>query len=1221
MAITINSIASTGGTQNQSTFYSVVAAASNGSPTTYQWQYTDNGTNWFNLSNSANSVAGSTTYQLELYYSYVVLNPYRNYRAVVSAAGEDSVLSSNFGFVTPVITINSTSTNQISNTTSYSVLATITQGATISYEWQYSDDNSQTWDASLDGNWMTTGGSATVSGSSTYQLQVTLPTNFTSYRQYRCVLSSPGAASVTSNTFGTPIPVITINSTSQSIGSVGQITSYSVFATATESASVVYQWQYSDNNGSSWDNISNSTEVSGTDTYRIELIYSYAQQYPNRLYRAVLTAIGASTVVSSNFGVPYPVITINSISSLEGGPTENTYYSVSATATQNATIAYQWQYSDNNGSTWTNLIYVPSSVSGVSTDQLELSYYYFSQNTYRKYRVVLTATGAPTVTSGNFGSSPSPFITISLAGYSGGGNSGESISYFVIASATESAIINYQWQHSDDEGSSWNILLDSPSNITGATSNQINIGSSYRIQNLYRKYRVELTATGASNVISTVFGDSPAIPPAITINSINSFIGVNQVTFYSVSASATQGATINYQWQYSDNNQLSWSNLSNLNSGVSGATNYELQLSSSYANQYKFRKYRVLVSADGATSVISSSFGEDAPVITISATQSSGGGVGEDTIYAVVASATQNASLNYQWQYSDTNGTSWLNTTNSTVVSGASTEQLTLGYNLTNQYPYRRYRVVLSAVGASTVISTIFGNYAPVISITSTNSSLIGNLSTYSISATATQGALINYQWQYSLDGGSTWINSSNGSFLSPNGTSIIEGSNTSELRVTWVQNFIQSRKYRVVLSATGAESVTSSVFETYPYPIISINSVGSSVGGNQNTFYYVLATISQAVPMSYQWQYTDDNGLNWSNLTDTSEISGSQTAELSLSYTYNVEFPYRNYRVVLSATGAVDVNSITFGNIAGIEIQVLGSASSSYSSYFLGPTTGPLLTFLHSGSSNNFDPSKSLGGPPSINQIIGIKNNLFLDVSKEDSEVGFIDYRCFYIFNESYSNTLFGASIYLDSEASEYSTVTLGISRMTDVQTIAFNQVPTSGTFSLLYGNFTTGLIGWNPNPNIMKENIRAALDNIDGVTVSVSHTIGNNFNISFVEKSDNRNHPILVLANNFLQPIGTGVVINKFKDGQPINSIAPKLINKLSSPYGVVFYNTDSTNRMYIGDLRPRDKVPIWIRRETLGNASCDVPAGFSLRVAGSLVDLSQNITILQNPCFYYV
>lgn len=1220
MAITINSVASSGGGLNQNTFYSVVASASNGSPTTYQWQYTDNGTNWSNLLDLTNSVSGSTSYQLELYYSYVVLNPYRNYRVVVSAIGEDSVISSNFGFVAPVITINSFNSSENSNIKTYSVLATATQGATINYQWKYSDDSSVTWSDLLDGSWMTTGGAATISGSNTYQLQIILPVDFTSYRQYKCVLSANGALNVTSNIFGTPIPIITINSILSSVGSVGQNTSYSVSATATQSATILYQWQYSDNNGGAWSNLSDSADVSGTDTSNIQITYSYSQQYPNRLYRSVLSATGASTVISSNFGVPYPVITINSVSSLEGGPSESTFYSVAASATQSAVISYQWQYSDNNGYSWINLSNIASSVSGVSTNQIELSYSYFSQNTYRKYRLVLTANGAPTVTSGNFGSSPAPFITISLAGYSGGGNPGESVSYYVLASATDNAVINYQWQYSDNNGSNWNILSNSSPNLVGVSTSQLDISASYRAQNLYRKYRVELTATGASNVISTVFGDSPPVAPIITINSINSFIGANQTTFYSVSATATQGATITYQWQYSDNNQLSWSNLSNLVSGVSGVDTFQIQLLSSYVNQYKFRKYRVVLSANGAANVTSSSFGEEAPVITISATQSSGGGVDEDTIYAVIASATQNAGLNYQWQYSDTNGISWINLINSVSVLGATTEQLTLKYIITSQYPYRRYRVVLSATGASTVISTIFGNFAPVINISSVNSSLVGNLSMYSVAATATQGAAINYQWQYSLDG-STWVNSTNGNFLSPNGTSIISGSNTPELQITWVQSFIQSRKYRVVLSANGAETVTSSVFETYPYPTIKINSVGSSVGGNQNTFYYVSATISQAVPILYQWQYTDDNGFTWSDLSNDSEINGAQSSELSLSYLYNIEFPYRNYRVVLSAAGAISVNSTTFGNIAGVEIQFSGSFASSYSSYFLGPTTGPLIVFLHSGSTNNFDPSKSLGGPPSINQIVGIKNNLFIDVKKEDSEFGLIDYRCFYIFNESYSSTLFGASIYVDSEVSEYSTISLGISRSTEVQTIAFSGTPESGTFSLIYDKFTTNLIGWNPNPNILEQNIQSALNNIDGVSVSVAHTIGNNFNISFVEKSDNRSHPKLLLSSNFLQPIGTNIILDKLKEGQPINSIAPKIINKLSSPYKVVFYTTDKINRMYIGDIRPRDKVPIWIRRETLGNASCDVPAGFSLRLGGALVDLNQNISILENPCFYYV
>ena len=59
-------------------------------------------------------------------------------------------------------------------------------------------------------------------------------------------------------------------------------------------------------------------------------------------------------------------------------------------------------------------------------------------------------------------------------------------------------------------------------------------------------------------------------------------------------------------------------------------------------------------------------------------------------------------------------------------------------------------------------------------------------------------------------------------------------------------------------------------------------------------------------------------------------------------------------------------------------------------------------ISFVLSGGSTNLNPNNSLGGMPSSAPIVdSTMNNLFDDVSALESQTDFVDYRCFYIFND----------------------------------------------------------------------------------------------------------------------------------------------------------------------------------------------------------------------------
>lgn len=277
-------------------------------------------------------------------------------------------------------------------------------------------------------------------------------------------------------------------------------------------------------------------------------------------------------------------------------------------------------------------------------------------------------------------------------------------------------------------------------------------------------------------------------------------------------------------------------------------------------------------------------------------------------------------------------------------------------------------------------------------------------------------------------------------------------------------------------------------------------------------------------------------------------------------------------------------------------------------------------IVFVYSGGSNNLDPSKSIGGDPSINTINGTLNNLFSNVNKEDSEEGITDYRCFYVFNNSEIDALFNVSIYFESQLEGISNCQLGISKSTDVQIISFSSVATSGFFTLKYENYITKNINWNSEPSILSKNIENSLNELDILSeVSVQSLSPTNYSISFLGEDNNKNHDLLLTNSINLLP-STNISFSKNSEGQPLNSIAPLLATNQTPPFNVSFFNTDEINRILIGNLLPGDGFPVWIKRTTFGSISNDQDNGFTFRLNGNLVkNPTQQVSSLQKPCFY--
>jgi hypothetical protein len=262
-------------------------------------------------------------------------------------------------------------------------------------------------------------------------------------------------------------------------------------------------------------------------------------------------------------------------------------------------------------------------------------------------------------------------------------------------------------------------------------------------------------------------------------------------------------------------------------------------------------------------------------------------------------------------------------------------------------------------------------------------------------------------------------------------------------------------------------------------------------------------------------------------------------------------------------------------------------------------------ITFTFSGGSTNSNPNESLGGDPSVQPILN--KRLFDDVIDAETKSGMIDYRCLYVNNESAVNTLYNATIYIAYTVPGDTTVQLGFSFENERQNLTITNATsiTSGSFTLVYtdNNNHDVLVNWNSNLSVWSGNLQTALraiTNLEDIIVSGS-LAGSNvvFEIDFVEAASKRYHEVLALktgGNNLVSSQATTISVVKSVNGGPINRIADVIDVDTTTPNNIVFNTT-----ALVGDIRPLDSIPIWIKRIVPANTSAIENDGFVLRIKG--------------------
>ncbi len=814
----------------------------------YQWQHSTDGTTWTDI----DGATGAT-------YPLTGADEGSSLRVVVTASNPDATVSAaSAATVTvpsspPVDTVAPTVTGTAQRT---SVLTT-TQGTwggignTYAYQWQRSSDGT-TW-TSIGGATATTYTLGLADEGAAVRVLVTAQnpdgTAAAPSAATATVVGSLPGNTVAPTISGSAVRGMTLSSTPGTWSGLGN--------------SYAYQWQRSADAGTTWTAIAGATGAS----------YTLAVPDETAVVRLLVTATNADGSVGA---ASAPTAVVQS-----SAPVDTTAPTVSGTAVRSdvltATLgnwsgtgnayAIQWQRSTDGGNTWTAVAGATSEsyTVGVSDEGATLRVVVTATNA----DAAVTATSAATATA--TGAPPVNTVAPVVSG------TAQRTGVLTAVPGTWSGIGNVyadQWQRSSDE-STW-------TNIGGATAATYTLG----VADEGDVVRVVVTATNPDATVSAASAATATVPASPPTNTALPVItGTAQRASILTATSGAWGGlgnTYAIQWQHSTGSGYT---------NIAGATTATYALGSADEGS-TLRVVATATNADGTLSATSAATAAVSAAPPVDTTAPSVTGTAQRTGLLSASPGVWSGIGNayaYQWQRSS-NGSTW------TSIAGATASTYTVG--ATDEGDVIRVLVtVTNPDGAVAVASAATTTVPPSPPVNSTAPTVTGTAQRAS-TLTATLGTwtglanTYSYQWQHSLNGGTTWT------AISAAITAVYTLGPSDEGTIL-----------RVAVTATNADGAvtatsapTATVAATPP-----VNTTPPSLTGTaqRTDTLAAVAGVWSGVgnAYAYQWQRSTDGGSTWT------AIGGATTPD----YTLGVADEGTRLRIVVTATnpdGAVSVAS-----------------------------------------------------------------------------------------------------------------------------------------------------------------------------------------------------------------------------------------------------------------------------------------------------------------------
>lgn len=846
-------------------FFSASANVDGDGELSSQWQVNE-GEDWTNLSNnSIYSGVNSDTLQIAntqglsgnlyrvLYFTEFCTDPVISEEAQLIVEGPISIAQS----PTDVGSC-------VGESASFSVTANGGNDTNILYQWQLSTNGGLDWSDLPNGSFY--------SGVDTETLMISDVSNLNNFRFRVRVFSEFCPQIISEDALLTVERPMSVTAQPNNVSvCANEVVSFSFTINSNGFDNPQFQWEFSSDGGSNWQDLEENAAFSGTTT--TTLTVNDVSGLNNYLFRARIMGQFCEDLFTN-----VAFIRVEGQVGLSEHPQSTTTCSGDATSfsimAEDSEIEFSinWEESTNNGGSWSALV-DGGIYSGANSNTLNISNVTGLQN--NQYRAVLTTNECePTISNtatlnieGPISISNHPLDELVCAG--------ESASFSAIAVNEGIGAVNFQWQINMGDG--WQ-NLDNDGVFNGTQTDNLSISNTFGLNTA--QFRIIINTTNCppqTSDPSTLTTEGPVLfanqPQNIAVCDDGT-----PVTFSAMAFNEGAGE-IEYQWEISTDGENF--NIVNNNAVYSGANGTTLTISDVQglgSSNYRLRastpncppvfSNMALLEIEGPVSI--SKEGQPQDVMACS---------GEAVTFNVIADAGAGGNLNYQWQVRE--GQDWLTLTNNNTYNGVATP--TLSVSNVNGLNGRQYRVLivtdLCQVPAISETATLVAG--GVISFTQQPQSQIlcaGSSTSFMVDAQSTEEDDFSYQWQVSENGGGNWLDLQAGG--------IYNNVNTNELLISDVTD-LNNNQYRARISSQFCGELFSDAANiTVEGPIgVLSQPVDVTACSGTGTSFQIDATNTGQGNLSYQWEISMDGGNQWFLLSDNNfNYSGATTPVLSIN-------------------------------------------------------------------------------------------------------------------------------------------------------------------------------------------------------------------------------------------------------------------------------------------------------------------------------------------------
>ena len=544
--------------------------------------------------------------------------------------------------------------------------------------------------------------------------------------------------------------------------------------------------------------------------------------------------------------------------------------------------------------------------------------------------------------------------------------SGGTVSFGPVAGISDDgSTITFQWEFSVNGGVGWATVTNG-NGYSGATTNTLTVDDDY-LKNNYQ-YRCKLDT---STAITPSYSNAATLTVfrVITVDTqpTNSTPIAPAAGSFTAVGSTKDSATITYQWQKSENGDgINYVDISGANTTTytTGSTTYD----DSYGDFYKCK-----MTATGASDVFSNEvrlFVQRTISITSQPTNTTGA-VGGTSSFGVAATTSDNdaGDITYQWQVSITNGSTWSDVSEGT---GGTTTTYTTP-TLTSAYDEYQYRCILSCTGATSIPSNAATLQVETVTVVVSSQpsgatveegqtatfTTLGGVTMAPVGGNAASSSFevdqfdtpsggggggfegqsshtpgVTYQWEKSDNGGAVWNTL---------------GGATSASYTTGLTTYADDHndQYRCVISAVGAATpATTNAVVLTVQRTFSITGQPSNITVDEGTTAsFTVTTNTSSGTATYQWEKSDDGGVNYANVS-----GGATNANYITPPTVFANDNLDRYRVVASLVGSAASITSSHGELTVLRVITIGTQPNSTAVIEGGTGTFTIVASITSG-------------------------------------------------------------------------------------------------------------------------------------------------------------------------------------------------------------------------------------------------------------------------------